>query len=45
MQRSSLAVMIVISGFMNEENDDRRSFGVMPQPEHLSMKVGLSFGE
>ena len=34
-----MAVIIMVSGWMEEDEDDKRTFGVVPSEENLSLKV------
>jgi len=38
-QQSRTAVMIMVSGWMEEDEDDKRTFGVIPSEENLGLKV------
>jgi len=37
--QDKLEVMIMVSGWMEEEEDDKRTFGVIPSEENISLKV------
>ena len=34
-----MAVIIMVSGWMEEDEDDKRTFGVVPSEETISLKV------
>ena len=40
--QEKLEVMIVVSGWMEEDEDDKRTFGVIPSEENISLRVRIS---
>eukprot|EP01032_Pedospumella_encystans_P010592 gene10592-12368_t len=40
-EKGRMAVMIMVSGWMEEDEDDKRTFGVVPSEENISLKERL----
>ncbi len=36
-------MMIMVSGWMEEDEDDKRTFGVVPSDKNISLKVNCCF--